>query len=206
MDEEAQSPLDIMGAFEEADDPRSFDDFPEGVREDVEGLIWLGYLEDEFEFCGHNFAIRTLRGDEELLAALVTKEFNETIGQERSWAWANIALALVAVDGDEEFCPQTGRDKRAYARARFQYATSRWFWPVAKHIYEKYIDLQRRQSEAMARVEDLSRGNLHTFSPSVGSSQSRADSEKPLEEIKDLLDEPDSTDSNPDFSSSTSPD
>lgn len=205
MDQD-QSPMDIMSAFDEGNHPQSLDDFPPDARESVEGLLWLGYLEDEFDFCGHNFVIRTLRGDEELLAALVTKEFSETLGQERSWAWATVALALVAVDGDEDFCPKTVRDKRAYARARFQFCTSKWFWSVGKYLYERYVDLQRRQSEAITRVEDLSRGNLHTYSPSVGSSTNREDSEKPLEEITEYLDEPELTDSNPSSSSSTNPD
>lgn len=198
--------MDIMDTFEEDDGPSTIGDFPEAVREDVEGLVWLGYLEDEFEFCGHRFVLRTLRGDEELLAALVTKDFTDSVGQERAWAWGSVSLALVAVDGDEDFCPQTSRDKRAYARARFQYCTSRWFWSVGKFLYQKYVELQERQTEAIQRVEDLSQGNLHTSSPFVGSSISRADSEKPSEEIMEHLDLPDLTDSNPDSSSSTNPD
>lgn len=187
-----------------ASGPSTLEDFPPEVREDVEGLLWLGYLEDEFDFCGHSFVIRTLRGDEELLATLVCKEWVESLGQTRAWVWAQIALALIAVDGDDAFCPPTGPDKRAYARARFQY-TQRWYWPVAEHIFAKYVELQKRQSEAFKRVEDLSQGNLPMFSPSVGSSTEAGDSEeKPMEDIREYLGDPDSTDSNNDSSDSTS--
>jgi hypothetical protein len=30
----------------------SKDGFPDEVVEDVDGLLWLGHLEDSFEFCG----------------------------------------------------------------------------------------------------------------------------------------------------------
>jgi hypothetical protein len=71
MDEEAKSPIEIMEGLQQPDDePTSIEDFPPEIREDVEGLLWLGYLEDSFDFCGHQFVIRTLRGDEELLAGL----------------------------------------------------------------------------------------------------------------------------------------
>src|SRR4051812_11796329 len=95
--------------------------FPEDVYDDVVGLMWLGYLEDSFSYGGHEFIIRTLRGDEDLLIGLVTKDYAETITQAKATVWATIALALVAVDGDEDFCPPLGRDKKAYAHGRFKY-------------------------------------------------------------------------------------
>lgn len=197
------SPEDIMADLEQ---PRTLLDFPQEARDSVEGLMWLGYLEDEFDFCGHSFVMRTLRGDEELLASLVTKDYESSFGQDRAYAWATIALSLVSLDGDEEFCPKTGRDKRAYARARFQFCTSRWYWAVGEFLFQKYVDLQRRQTDAIRRVEDLSQGNLHTSSPSVSSSLNRADSEPArLDEIKEYLDPPDSTDSKSSSSSSTKP-
>lgn len=203
MEEGKLSPEEIMAGFDPfgSNDPAAkLEDFPPEVREDVEGLIWLGYLEDEFDFCGHHFVIRTLRGDEELLASLVCKEFVETLGQARAWVWAQIAMALVAVDGDENFCPPVSSNKRDYARARFQYCTARWFWPVAAFINTRYGLLIERQQEAIQRVEDLFKGNPLTSTPFVGSSIDKGDSEvpEPQEEIQDYLDLPDSTDSNSD--------
>lgn len=200
--EESQVPADeIMVGFD--DDPlphhaTAIEDFPPEVREDVEGLIWLGYLEDEFELLGHSFVIRTLRGDEELLASLVSKEWIDTLGQNRAWAWSQLALALVSVDYDENFCPAAGPDKRAYARARFNYVTSNWYWPVADKLFEKYRQLQERQLEAIQRVEDLSTGSLPISQPFAGSLTDKGDSEPPQEDIREFLDTPDSTDSNSD--------
>jgi hypothetical protein len=146
--------------------PRSLDEFPEEVREDVEGLAWLGYLEDSFDLFGHSFVVRTLKGDEELLAGLLTKDYESTMTQGKAFAWANVALSLVSVDGDEDFCPEIGPDRQANARARFNAARA---------------------------VRDLSTRSQQIFSPSPDSSTDPGDSENP--EILDLLEE-DSTESN----------
>lgn len=172
----------------QVNEPQGIESFPDDIREDVEGLMWLGFLEDEFDFCGHSFVIRTLRGDEELLAGVLTKEYMDTLGQSRAWAWALVSLALVAVDGDESFCPPSGPDKRAYARARFQYCTSKWFWPVAEYIFRRYTTLLERQAQAVEAVEDFASGSLPLPMPFVGSSTDKGDSSPPLEDIREYLD------------------
>jgi hypothetical protein len=213
MEEAKLSPDEIMSGFDPFDEgdgeAHGLEDFPLQVREDVEGLMWLGHLEDMFTFCGHDFVIRTLKGDEELLASLLCKEFVETLGQARAWVWAQICMALVSVDGDENFCPPVSANKRDYAKARFQYCTRNWFWPLAAHIYSRYTELLERQNEAMSRVEDLFNGSQPTSSPSAGSSSDLGDLEEPREQdtqpqedIRDHLDMEDSTESKPDSSPS----
>lgn len=127
--------------------------FDERIKDTVDGLIWLGHLEGSFEFCGHHFLMRTLKADEELAASLVAKEYAETIGQGKAWAWANVALALVAIDGDSEFCPPIGPDKLAYAKARFQYVTSRWYWPTGQYLFKAYEQLYERQRAAIEAIQ-----------------------------------------------------
>lgn len=193
-----QSPAEIMSGLEEG--PSTLGDFPPEIREAVEGLMYLGYLEDSFDYCGHHFVIRTLRGDEELLAALTCKEYLETLGQARAWAWAQTGLALIAVDGEENFCPPLGPDKRAYARARFQYVTGRWFWePLGRYLSEQYGKLVDRQAEAAKALEDLSTRSPLMPMPFAGSSTDKGDSEEQeedtKEDIRDYLDQPDSTES-----------
>lgn len=153
-----------------------FAGFDPEIRNDVEGLIWLGHLEDHFEFCGHHFVIRTLKADEELLATLVIKDYVDTFGQARAWAWARIALALVSVDGHDDFCPSLGPDKTAYAHARFNWVTSRWFWPVGEYIFNRYVALERRQLDAIKRVDSLSKQSLQPSTLSVDSYLEQSDS------------------------------
>ena len=200
--EQAKTPDEIMASFFGEDDaePQTIEDFPIETREDIEGLAWLGYLEDAFEFCGHHFVIRTLRGDEELLAALVSKEYVESVGRGQAWIWALVSLSLVAVDGDSNFCPPVGPDKREYARARFQYCTGKWYWALASYLHSRYSALLERQADAIKRLEDLSQGSQPISMPSAGSLTDKGDSEDPTQpaEILDLLDQEDSPDSKPD--------
>lgn len=206
MDEQAKRPGEIMADFDPFsfgnEEASSIEDFPAEIQQDVEGLMWLGHLEDEFTFAGHTFIIKTLKGDEELLASLVCKEFNETLGQARAWVWALISQALVAIDGDENFCPPISNDKRVNAKARFQYCVSNWYWPLAATINTRFNLLTERQAEALQRVEDLFKGNPLMSMPFADSSTDSGDSEEPQEQPQesaaDYLDPVDSTDSNSD--------
>jgi hypothetical protein len=202
------SPDEIMANFDfgEIEGPKEgLEGFPTEVRENVEGLMFLGYLEDSFEFCGHQFVIHTLRGDEELLAGLITKDFVNTMSAEKAWVWALVSLCLAVVDGDPDFCPRISKSDRDYARQRFQYCTKKWLWPLAVHIHNKYAALLTKQNEAMEAMEDLSQGNPTTFTPSVEfSKEEGASEEPPVEEIMDYLDGADQDPSNPDSSSSSS--
>ena len=173
--------------------PQSLDEFPEEIREDVNGLLWLGHLEDEFEMFGHHFVIRTLKGDEELTAGVLTKEYQDTLTQGKAAAWAIICQALVSVDHDEDFCPPVGPDKAAHARARFRYCTHNWYWFVAKAIHDRFVLLNARQLAAANAIRDLSLRSQENFSPSPDSLTDQGNSSQ---EIVEYLDEDDSTESN----------
>ena len=163
------------------------DGFPEEVIDDVEGLLWLGYLEDTVEFCGHEFVIRTLKLEEEILAGVITKDYMETLAQAKAWVAAQIGLALVAIDGDEDFCPAAGPNKKDYARARFQYVISNWYEPTINFLYSRYTILVERQLQAIQELENLSKESRITFMASPGSLTDKADLASP--EIMDLLEE-----------------
>lgn len=172
-------------SLSQEEDP--FTAFPDEVRQDVDGLIWLGHLQDTLFYAGHEFVLRTLRGDEELLASIVSKEFIESMGQAKAHVWATLALALVAVDGQEDFCPQINPNRRDFARARFNYVT-RWYWPTAVALYEKYTALLERQVESLKAVEDFCNGSPQQPLPFADSLNDRAFSaDPPAEDIRDYL-------------------
>ena len=172
-------------------DYAEYDRFPDAVSDDVDGLLWLGYLEDSFDYCGHDFVIRTLKMDDQLLCSLVTKEFANTLGEGKAWIAAQVALALVSVDGDEDFCPRATHDKKDYARARFNYVVSKWYEPTILRIYESYMELLTRQSAALDEMENLSQESLTTFMASADSSSPKADSQT-AQEIMEMIEEGDS--------------
>lgn len=173
-------------------DKTPFDAFPEDVRPDIDGLIWLGYLEDVVSYCGHDFVIRTLRGEEELMAARVIKDYMETMGQAKAHVWATISLALYAVDGAEDFCPPISPNKMDFARARFQWVTKNWYWPLAIHLYDKYLELLKRQQKALDEIEGFLAENPLSHMPFAGSWTDKEFS-APEEDIRDYLNPEDST-------------
>lgn len=157
--------------------------FPPETAQAVDGLMWLGHLEEEVPFCGHRFLLRTLKASEELEASLLAKEYQDTFGQIKAHAWAHLALSLVAVDGDPDFCPPIGPDKRGYARARFNYITE-WYWPVGQFLFSQFAELNRRQAAAVEAVEDLSSRSLTNSWPSADSSTEPGDSQVTSTESK----------------------
>ena len=57
------------------------EDIPEDSSEpiisaDVTGLLYLGHLEDSFEFGGHSFVLATPKGDVEVAIAQLVDEFS----------------------------------------------------------------------------------------------------------------------------------
>lgn len=139
--------------------------------------MWLGHLEEEVHFCGHTFLIRTLKASEELEAALLAKEYQETFGQIKAHAWAHLALAIEAVDNDPDFCPPIGPDRRNYARGKFNYMTEHWYWPLGQYLFTQFAALNRRQADAVEAVEDLSSRSLKSSWPSPDSSTEPGDSQ-----------------------------
>ena len=164
------------------------DKFPDEVMEDVDGLLWLGYLDDVIEFCGHEFVIRTLRLEDEMLAGLITKEYADTMSETKAFVTAQVALALVSVDGDENFCPPAGPNSKDYARARFNYVASNWYEPTVAYIYTKYADLLERQANAIKETDFLSRKSLASFTASSDSLIEKVDSQA-AEEIMGFLED-----------------
>lgn len=168
----------------------SEDRFPEEVIDDVEGLLWLGYLEDSFDFCGHNFVIRTLKLEDEMVAGLAAKDYEDSISKAKAWIAAQVGMALVSVDGDESFCPQAGPDKKNFARARFQYVTRNWYEPTIGYIYAKYIELVERQMIVLREMENLSPEGRISSMASPDSLIQKADFSQEAEIMNYLEDEP----------------
>jgi hypothetical protein len=198
-----KTPLEMMEDFNPWDSgdgkTNSLSDFPIQVQEDVNGLMFLGHFEERYEFCGHTFVLRTIKGGEELKASLICKEFNETLGQARAWTWAILSQCLTTIDGAEDWCPDQSTNELLNARARFSYLSNGWYWPTAAFLFARYNELLERQSIAIQAMEDLSYRNQPMSMPSAGSSKPQGNSEPdpPQEDIRDFLeDEGDTTPSN----------
>lgn len=163
-----------------------FAGFPEQVQLDVEGLTFLGYLQEEIEWCGHTFVIRTLNASDELQAALVSKEYLETFAQLLSYAAAHVGMSLVSVDGDEHFAEPLGPSDKNYARTRFNFVVE-WYRPTIEFLFEQYEKLKERQEKAFEAMRDLSlRGRTQSLI-SLDSFTRQVDFPSPTEDITELL-------------------
>lgn len=146
-----------------------FEEFDPQTRQAVEGLTFLGHLTKDVEFCGHTFTLRTLRAGEEIAAGQAIEETRGTVKEPEAWMGAQVALALITIDYDDEFCPPAGPDQVAFAKARYRWLTTNWYPPTIDFLYQEYLDLKREQIEAFRAAQDLSARSLPPSSPSVDS-------------------------------------
>lgn len=130
--------------------------FPPEVKIAVEGLIHLGELSEDFSFAGHTFTLRTLRAGEEIAAAQAVQTYRETLKEPDAWMAAQVGLALVEIDGQSDFCPQAGPDLAQFAKARFNYITTNWYWPTIQYLFRCYSTLLEKQLDAIQVMQDLS--------------------------------------------------
>jgi len=126
------------------------EEFPEKVSDDVEGLLFLGHLTDQFNAYGHEFAIKTLKRGEKLVVAKLVAEYESTIGLGDAISAATVAACLTVVDGRPLALPLPGTATENFEQViRQQFAiVLKWYDPVVDLIYDKYMALFRRQQDA----------------------------------------------------------
>lgn len=164
-----------------------FDTFPQEVQDDLEGLVFLGHLETEVEWCGHTFTLRTLKASEELQVYRITKEYQESFGQLLCLAAATVGMALTAVDHIENFHDPIGPSAKAFADGRFAYVTENWYRPVIEYLFSEYEGLRQRQKVAVEAMRDLSPRSRRNSQPSADSLIGPGDFPRPTEDIRELL-------------------
>lgn len=153
----------------EVEEANPFEKFDPRVRLAVEGLIYLGSLTKEVEFCGHSFGLITIKPAWEFAGAKAIEDFRNTLKEPEAWISVQIGLALTHIDGEEDFCPQAGPDRVAHAKARMNYLTSNWYMPTIHYLFQEYTTLLEEQAEAIRAVQDLSKRGLLTSWPSADS-------------------------------------
>lgn len=124
------------------------------IAQDLYGLLYLGRIEEEFELYGHLFRMRTLTVGEELTAHEAVAHLRDSTGlaQSRGYATAMVAASIHAVDGKPLAKPLGPNDNLIKKKIA---AVNEWFWPVIEELYGQYVQLERRQFEAL---EELKKG------------------------------------------------
>ncbi len=124
-------------------------EFDPRVRQDFEGLLYLGYLTSDFEWMGHRFLIRTLRVGEVLEIGLLHREYVGTITDIKAYQAALVASCVLQVDGRQLPFPLTMENEDTLLRNRFQYVLDKWFPPTLDAVYEHYLLLESRVEKVM---------------------------------------------------------
>jgi hypothetical protein len=115
-------------------------------REDVEGLAFVGYLQDEIHWLGHTFVIRTLDVDQILEVGLLTKAWSGLPSFQRAYQVASVAASLYRVDGQPLAVPLEGSAPDLADKFR---VVKRWFPPTVDHVYDRLLRLEVRATEAI---------------------------------------------------------
>lgn len=125
------------------------------VREDLEGLLFLGRLEKTFRFWGHRFVVRTLTVEDHLEIGQLIASWKDTYAETLSWQAAVVAAAVVSVDGQPLPVPMGEGETRM--GARFRWAQSQYPWTIAA-VWEEHLELEDRVREAIAAAGKVSGG------------------------------------------------
>jgi len=127
------------------------DEFPPEVKQDVDGLMWLGYLTDSFDLYGHSFVIRTLTRGERLAITQITKEYEETLGMADAYQTAIVAASLMSIDGKPLVDLHKGSNPLHRIKENFE-LVQKWYDPVIESLYERISQLMVRQQIAFTEL------------------------------------------------------
>ena len=113
--------------------------FPEKWKSPFEGLLYLGYLEDEVEIPFHKFVVRTLTSGEKIKISLITAELSDTLGYGRAYRAAVVAAGLISVDGQKLIISEKDVDTLTQ---RYNYVINSWHDPVIDILFEAINKLE----------------------------------------------------------------
>lgn len=150
-DDPILNPIDLDPEGDKVEEPKEYK-FPEKHKEALDGMMYLGRLEDEFEFAGHKIVIRSLTTDEILGIGLLLKKYENTAVYNKAYATAVVSTCLVSVDGRYLPVPlgeDTG-DGYGHLRLRFNYIKNRWHSYSIDYIFNKFLVLEDEVREVFA--------------------------------------------------------
>lgn len=154
---EADAPVDPSESHGAADVSTTAVAFDERCKEPFVGLMYLGALSSDFSWAGHQFYIRTLTSMETLIVAQIAAKYEGTLGSNRAYTIAVVALATQSVDGQPLPFPykeEVVADEWAWQR--FRYVAGTWFSFSIDAVYTQYLLLEKKAREVAEAMGNLS--------------------------------------------------
>lgn len=142
------------------------DEFDPRISDDVEGLLFLGYLTQSVTIYNHTFVLKTLRRGERLAVTQFARDYEDTLGIADALQTGYLALAIVTADGRPLSIAISDEERDPLVRLEANYrVVSRWFDPVLEALYSEYTFLLQRQNAAFAELEGKSAAGRRTPQP-----------------------------------------
>lgn len=145
-------------APQEQDSVDPFAVFSDRVRTPVEGLVYLGQIQETVEFCGHTFELRTLQPQHRFAISVAVQPYRDTLSEADAYQAAHVAMAVVTVDG-QDYCPPIGPNLNSHVEARLKYVGKNWYGPTIAFLWSEYIKLEQKAVEAIQELDRLSKGS-----------------------------------------------
>jgi len=144
----------------------SEDKFDTMAEQDVVGLIFLGFLQRSCDVLGHSFVLRTLTGAEDLAVAQIIDEQPGLASSGKALMYAQVAAALLIVDGKEMAAPLNDSFEQTVATIRKRIAyILQWHPTVVDRLFNEYQELQVRVSDAFKDYEGKLTAGRHSPLP-----------------------------------------
>lgn len=152
-----------LPSVEEQTDPMSV--FPEEWRLPVQGLLYLGQLNETVEFCGHTFSMKTLLPQDRFAIAIALQPYRNTLSEVEAFQAAHVAMALTAIDDDEDFCPPVGPNIDTFAKARLNWVSKNLYPPTLAFLWTRHSILEATAEKAIEELDRLQTGSQPITSP-----------------------------------------
>lgn len=133
--------------------PRTFD---ERYKQSFTGLLYVGYLTDEFWVWGHRFEIKTPTQAERIQVGQVHKPFADTLTSEIAWQAAVVAAYLDKVDDQELPKPVTLDPKESALQDRYRWVTENLKQAVINQVFNKCLLLDAEVDRTLAAMGEAS--------------------------------------------------
>ena len=140
-----ETQIEMSGPTEPEDDSKTpLPEFDPKVRNDFEGLLYVGRLTDVFDWLGHRFQIRTLTVGEICEVGLLHRQYVGTLADVKAYQAAIVAACVMSVDDRPMPMPITNEVTDTGLLNRFNYVMRSWFPPTLDAVYERYLLLEER--------------------------------------------------------------
>ncbi len=132
-----------------AEDPEPLPEFDPHYRDEFEGLLYLGKLNDDFNWLGHHYIIKTLNSGEILEIGLLHKPYIGTLAETKAYQAAVVAACVVMVDRKPIAVPVTNEVADTELLSKFNYVLRSWYPPLLDKVYEQYIMLEEKVAKIL---------------------------------------------------------